>query len=80
VSKHVLSLADVGEILGLTADTVGRYRRESQGKGRYANHPFPLPDGYVGNSPYWLPERATEISNWSVTRIGRGIGGGPRPR
>jgi hypothetical protein len=70
----------VGKILGLTPDTVTRYMRESLPDGRYASHPFPDPDGRLGNSPYWLPDRTAEIYNWGVTRIGRGVGGGPKTR
>lgn len=83
----VLDLTAVGVILGrlrpgkdkpLTAKTVSAYLTGSK-NGRYADHPFPTPDGYVGRAPYWLAARVPEIEAWAKTRAGQGVGGG-RPR
>jgi hypothetical protein len=76
MTKHVLGIADVGEILKLSPETITRYMRESRGDGRYVDHPFPAPDGRVSNSPYWLPVRVEELRNWRSSRPGRGVGGG----
>lgn len=37
---------------------------------------LPLPDGYVGDQPYWYEPT---IERWEAARPGRGVGGG-RPR
>ncbi len=81
---------DVAELLGPTikARTVSTYLYESrplvgagdnQRRGRYADHPFPEPDGYHGKAPWWRIERKAEIVEWKESRPGQGVGGG-RPR
>ena len=65
--------------LGWTAKTVSEYLSYSKPGGRYENHPFPEPDGYIGRGPWWLPERVDEVRRWAEGRRGRGVGGG-RPR
>jgi hypothetical protein len=82
----ILDQAAVGVILGrfrdgghtepLAPGSVCKYLTESKGTGRYANYPFPAPDGRVGGSPYWLAERIPEIEAWARGRVGRGNGGG----
>lgn len=64
----------VGALIGVSAQAVRVYQR------RYADtHPFPAPDGTIGRSPYWLPDREQEIRDWDKSRPGQGSGGG-RPR
>lgn len=89
----VLDLAAVGVVLGrlrtgsaagygdapLTAKTVSAYMTESRPGGRYENHPFPEPDGYVAKAPFWMATRIPEIEAWALNRAGQGAGGG-RPR
>lgn len=76
--KHILGITEVAEILDLSPETVTRYMRESKVDGRYATHPFPVPDGRLGNSPYWLLPREKDLRDWASSRAGRGAGGGPR--
>lgn len=83
----VLDRTAVAEILGVQPKSVSQYLVESRpadpevGRraGRYATHPFPAPDGYIGKGPYWRLERAAEIRTWAASRPGQGVGGG-RPR
>jgi hypothetical protein len=86
----MLLIEDVATLLGPTIKpkTVSTYLTESReqvGKGararrgRYASHPFPVPDGTVGRAPWWRLERADEIRQWAADRPGQGVGGG-RPR
>lgn len=75
----VLDRATVGKILGVRAKTVSQYLTESRPGGRYEQHPFPAPSGYIGRSPWWACERVDEIRYWDAARPGRGVGGG-RPR
>lgn len=84
----VLTIRDVAKLLGPTTSpaTVSKYLAESRpgpradGKPRrYADHPFPPPDGRLGSAPWWKPSRADEIKTWAATRPGRGAGGGPKP-
>lgn len=75
----VLDRTAVAAILGVQAKTISQYLVESRGDGRYAKHPFPRPDGYIGRGPWWRRARASEIRIWAETRAGQGVGGG-RPR
>jgi hypothetical protein len=85
----VLTISEVAELLGsgVKPKTVSQYLLESRAeigktvkrKGRYADHPFPEPDGRIGRAPWWLPSRRTEILTWAAERPGQGVGGG-RPR
>lgn len=70
------STADVAALIGVTPATIRHYRTDSQPGGRYAAHPFPEPDGHIGISPFWLPERDEEIREWAAKRPGQGAGGG----
>lgn len=74
--RRYLSLANIGEALGVTASAVSKWRD------RYppdSAHPFPLPDVTVGDVPGWEPSRLPEIKRWRAGMPGRGAGGG-RPR
>lgn len=64
--------ADLANLLGVKPATIRRYRAGS----RYAEHPFPAPDGYLGIAPYWTAGRDAEILEWAATRVGKGVGGG----
>jgi hypothetical protein len=83
----VLNREAVAAILGVQAKTISQYLTESRpadpesgrAAGRYASHPFPAPDGYIGRGPWWRRERTTEIREWDAGRLGQGAGGG-RPR
>ncbi len=75
----VLNRQAVADLIGVKAKTISQYLVESRGEGRYAGHPFPPPDGYIGKGPWWRKERAGEIKTWAEKRPGQGVGGG-RPR
>lgn len=77
--KPVLDRSSVAAILGVKPKTISQYLSESKGEGRYAKHPFPVPDGHIGRGPYWLLSREAEIREWDAKRVGQGVGGG-RPR
>lgn len=69
----------VAAILSVKAKTVSQYLVESRPPGKYADHPFPKPDGSIGRGPWWKREREQEFRDWAAARPGRGRGGG-RPR
>ncbi len=75
----VFDRAAVAALIAVKPKTISQYLVESKEGGRYADHPFPTPDGYIGRGPYWLRRREQEIRTWSETRPGQGAGGG-RPR
>lgn len=80
----VLDRSAVAKLLNVKPITISRYLTESRrvvaGRpGRYANHPFPKPDGHIARSPYWNRDRTQELLDWAKNRAGRGAGGG-RPR
>lgn len=84
----MLLIEDVAGLLGpgIKPKTVSQYLSESRQeprpdgtKRRYADHPFPAPDGRVGRAPWWRRERRAEILAWAAERPGQGAGGG-RPR
>lgn len=77
--RPVLDRTDVAAILGVKPKSVSQYLVESRPPGRYAKHPFPPPDGYIGRGPWWRRDRAEEIREWAAQRPGKGVGGG-RPR
>jgi hypothetical protein len=74
----VLDRAAVGQILGVSPETVSKYLIGSRKGGRYVDHPFPEPDGRIGRAPYWSPDRKEEIIAWGDGRPGQGAGGGRR--
>jgi hypothetical protein len=92
--RPFMNREDVARLLGpdIKGKTVSTYLYESQpeigkpdatGKrrrGRYADHPFPRPNGYNGKIPWWGLDRADEIREWAATRPGQGAGGGRPPR
>lgn len=67
----MLTMADVGELLGVDVATVRRYRMADR-----ARYGFPEPDGVLGRTPWW--SRAT-IDAWVAARPGKGAGAG-RPK
>lgn len=69
------STADLAQMLGVKPATIRRYRVAD----RYADHPFPAPDGHIGIGPYWSAHRDQEILDWAAARVGKGVGGG-RPK
>lgn len=69
----------VARLLGVQPKTISQYLSESKGDGRYADNPFPEPNGHIGRGPYWRLERKEEILKWAESRPGQGAGGG-RPR
>jgi hypothetical protein len=75
----VLDREAVAAVLSVKAKTVSQYLVESRPPGKYASHPFPKPDGYIGRGPWWRREREQEFRDWASSRPGRGRGGG-RPR
>jgi len=75
----VLDRTAVAKILGVQPRSVSQYLVDSKKGRRYADHPFPAPDGHIGRSPYWNLDRKDEISAWDEGRVGQGSGGG-RPR
>lgn len=75
----VLDRAAVAALIGVRPKTISQYLVESKPPGRYQDHPFPAPDGYIGRGPYWLRRREQDIRKWAESRPGQGAGGG-RPR
>lgn len=75
----MLDRTAVAALIGVKPKSVSQYLVESKPPGRYAKHPFPMPDGYIGRGPWWRVERTAEIKEWAANRPGRGAGGG-RPR
>jgi hypothetical protein len=73
---NLRTTADLAAMLGVKAATIRHYRADSRPRGRYAQHPFPQPDGHLGKTPYWDPGRDDEIRAWAATRPGQGVGGG----
>lgn len=85
MGDDILTSADVGKLIvsdqnpeGVTARTIGIYRRLSKAGGRYATLPFPEPAGFHGDRPYWKPEQIDDIKRWAEARPRHGIGGRPR--
>lgn len=74
--EAVLTTADVASLLGVKAATIRHYRADSLPGGRYAEHPFPKPDGKIGPLAYWNLGRERELLDWSAMRAGKGAGGG----
>jgi hypothetical protein len=72
----VLTTADVASLLGVKPATIRHYRADSLPGGRYADHPFPAPNGKVGPLVYWNLDREQEIRDWAASRPGSGVGGG----
>lgn len=68
--------ADIAELLSVKAATIRHYRAVSAPGGRYADNPFPEPDGHLGNIPYWLTSSDDKIRAWAAARPGKGVGGG----
>lgn len=56
--------------------------RDAPRPGKFADDPFPAPDGYLGKAPWWDKGREQEIRGWferHPRRVkGDGIGGRPR--
>jgi hypothetical protein len=78
-----MNIADVAALLGpnIKSKTVSTYLYESQAqigrgerqrRGRYADHPFPAPNGHEGKAPWWRIERQAEILAWAASRPGQG--------
>lgn len=67
----MLDQAAVAARLGVTRETVQRYRAADRDKYR-----FPEPDGHLGRTPWWW---CSTIDSWAAARPGKGAGAG-RPR
>lgn len=74
-TTHYLGLKQIGELLGVPAATVSKWRT------RYAeNHPCPQPDAWIGDTPGWSKlGAASKWKAWKETLPGQGRGGGPFP-
>jgi hypothetical protein len=68
----ILDRAAVAALLGLEPDTISRYLHHSRAGGRYADHPFPAPDGHVGRGPWWSANRRGDLLAWNAERLGQG--------
>jgi hypothetical protein len=75
----MLDRTAVAALIGVQPKTISQYLTESREGGRYAKHPFPMPDGHIGKGPWWRRERERDIKAWAAARPGPGAGGG-RPR
>jgi len=86
-SADVRALSDtgVGELLGVSADTVIKFasltKRAARGASFplsdwWSEHPLPAEDGRQRRSRYWLADRADELLAWNRSRPGVGAGGG----
>lgn len=73
MSNTVLDRAAVAALLGISPDSVTRYLQHSKTGGRYADRPFPLPDGRVGRGPWWSANRRSELVEWANSRPGQGF-------
>lgn len=71
-SKH-LGLKTIGELFGVSAATVSKWRT------RYADtdHPCPEPTVWIDDTPGWSDPSAWQA--WKLSLPGRGKGGGPLP-
>lgn len=69
----ILDRSAVAELLGVAPKTISQFLVESKPGGRYAEHPFPAPDGRIGRGPYWLATRRKVIVEWDESRPGRGV-------
>lgn len=84
---------DVAAIGSVKPKTISQHLFESQERirvraegtwrrGKYADDPFPAPDGYLGTAPWWALDREEEIRAWFRRHPGRtkgdGVGGRPR--
>jgi hypothetical protein len=78
IVEGALSRAMVGDLIGVDADTITAYQRESKPDGRYARDPFPANDDTFSGRPWWNPKRAPEIEAWAARRPRHGVGGRPR--
>lgn len=59
---EILDRASVAELLGVSPETVSRYRS------RTYRDSFPPPAGQIGGSPYWY---RGAIEAWNASRTGR---------
>jgi len=69
----ILDRSAVAELLGVAPKTISQFLVESKDGGRYAEHPFPEPDGRIGRGPYWLAAKRQTIIEWDAARPGRGV-------
>lgn len=76
--KQYMSMKNIGELFGVSAATVSKWR------GRYADtdHPTPTPASWIGDpedggTPGW--NDAGEWKAWKELLPGQGRGGGPLP-
>ncbi|MDQ0363408.1 hypothetical protein [Catenuloplanes indicus] len=87
--RPFLNRDDVAAIGGVEPKTISQHLYESQVEigadkrdGKFADDPFPIPDGRAGRAPWWYLERRDEIASWFERhprrRKGDGIGGRPR--
>lgn len=77
--RPFLTIADVGALGGVTAQTVSKYLQRSKPDRPYAADPFPAPDDRNGKWPWWALEREVEIREWFARQQDRsGVGGRPR--
>lgn len=72
MAREQLDIAAVAQLLGVTPETIMRYRVAD----RAAKYPFPQEDGKIGRTPWWWRET---IEEWRKNRPGAGAGAG-RPR
>ena len=55
--------------VAIKTTTVSSILKESRSPGgRYLNNPAPMPDGYVGNRPWWRAGRRKELRDWWNSR------------
>jgi transposase-like protein len=71
--KKFMSMADVGNLFGVSAATVSKWR------GRYADtpHATPKPAVWIGDTPGW--DNPADWRAWKEMLPGQGKGGGPLP-
>jgi hypothetical protein len=91
--RPFLNRDDVAAIGGVQPKTVSQHLYESRPEvsrvkgapkvpGKFADDPFPAPNGYLGKAPWWDKSREPEIRAWFERHprraVGDGIGGRPR--
>lgn len=72
-TKRYLGLKQVGELFGVSAATVSKWRTRYAG----TDHPCPEPTVWIGDTPGW--DDPADWTGWKATLPGQGSGGGPLP-
>ena len=72
-AKRYLGLKEIGDLFGVSAATVSKWRTRYAG----TEHACPEPAGWIGDAPGW--DDPDDWKGWKASLPGRGSGGGPLP-